>query len=264
MRRVEGITGMSIPNEETMGPVKVMIATEEPLLALGAARLLASAEDFIVTDSPASYTQVIPFLDQEKPNVVLLDVAPEITPALFAVIRKAAPDCRIVLWARSFTDEMTFQAVQCGVNGFIRRTMSNDEFLEALRAIARGREVEAAPPARGMKVPLTPRESQVVGLLAQGLKNKEIASCLGLSEGTVKSYLVHLFRKIGARDRFELALVGLKNTYCGEAFWDGQRSFVSRPEEERARPVLRSLVLVEPARRRGYPERIEKAAVAEG
>jgi hypothetical protein len=73
-----------------------------------------------------------------------------------------------------------------------------------------------------------------------------------------------LFKKIGARDRFELALLGLKNTYCGEAFWDGQQGFVSAPEEERARPVLRNLVLVEPARRRGYPERVQKAVGGEG
>ena len=238
--------------------IRIMVATEEPLLALGVACLLASAGDFAVTKNPATYTELIPLLGEEQPDLLVLDLAPEITPALFGVVRKSAPACRIVLWARSLTDELAFQAAQCGVSGFVRRTAPCEQFLEQLRRIAQGvSDMESPAPARGSKVPLTPRESQIVGLLAQGLKNKEIAACLGLSEGTVKSYLVHLFKKIGARDRFELALLGLKNTYCGEAFWDGQRSFVSEPEEGRARPVLRSLVLVEPARRRGYPERVQ-------
>jgi len=60
-------------------------------------------------------------------------------------------------------------------------------------------------------VHLSRRQSQLVGLLVQGLKNKEIATSLGISEGTVKAYLTTLFEKVGAKDRFELALYGLKN-----------------------------------------------------
>jgi DNA-binding NarL/FixJ family response regulator len=254
------------PNTPGAGDgIRIMIATEEPLLALGATCLLRSTADFTVTNNPISYTALIPLLEEEQPDLLLIDLSPEITPALFAVARRSAPACRIVLWARALTDELAFQAAQCGVSGFARRTASNEELLDQLRRIAGGaNDLARRTPPRGSTVPLTPRESQIVGLLAQGLKNKEIASCLGLSEGTVKSYLVHLSKKIGARDRFELALLGLKNTYCGEAFWDGQQGFVSAPEEERARPVLRNLVLVEPARRRGYPERVQKAVGGEG
>ncbi len=60
-------------------------------------------------------------------------------------------------------------------------------------------------------ISLSRRQSELVGLLVQGLKNKEIASALGISEGTVKAYLTTLYEKVGARDRFELALFGLKN-----------------------------------------------------
>ena len=131
----------------------------------------------------------------------------------------------------------------------MRRSCSGEEFLQHVRAVARGFEAfEELSPERTTKVPLTRRESQVISLLAQGLRNKEIANCLGLSEGTVKSYLVSLFRKVGARDRFELAILGLKNTYWGQAFWDGPNHFVTSPEQERSQPILRSLVLVEPAR----------------
>jgi DNA-binding CsgD family transcriptional regulator len=111
-------------------------------------------------------------------------------------------------------------------------------------------------PEHSKTVELTNRESQLVSLLAQGLKNKEIAACLGITEGTVRIYLSRLFAKIGARDRFEVAVFGLKNAYCGQATWDGQNAFVTENDEERARPLLKSLVLVEPQRRRGYGRRV--------
>jgi len=64
--------------------------------------------------------------------------------------------------------------------------------------------------------------------------------------------MTKLFAKVGARDRFELAIFGMQNLNCGHAWWDGYNAFVTEPDEERARPGLKSLLLVEPKRRRGY------------
>jgi len=189
--------------------------------------------------------------------MLLIDLGPTVTVALLSVLHEALPTCRIVLWTRSVGDEIALQAKDLGLAGIVRRTCSNEEFVSQLLTIAKGGSAFEAPvaePDRSTKVKLTRRESQIVTLLAQGLKNKEIATCLSLTEGTVKSYLVTLFRKVGARDRFELTVLGLKNSYCGQAHWDGYGSFVTEPEEERARPFLKSLVLVEPRRREGYPE----------
>ena len=158
---------------------------------------------------------------------------------------------------------MALQARQSGIAGIVQRTSDNENFMDQLKNIAKGRPVfENREPERSTQVKLTRRESQIIGLLAQGLKNKEIGACLGITEGTVKSYLVHLFQKVGARDRFELAVLGLKNAYFGQANWDGENSFVTESEDERARPFLRTLVLVEPARRGGYPEQSRQAAGA--
>ncbi len=65
------------------------------------------------------------------------------------------------------------------------------------------------------KIAITPRERQLMGLLAQGLRNKEIAWSLGIAEGTVKVYLSHLFTKVGVSDRLELALLALRNIATG-------------------------------------------------
>jgi len=119
--------------------------------------------------------------------------------------------------------------------------------------VARGGQLFESPkPPRSTTVELTPRESQLVSLLVQGLRNKEIGSCLGITEGTVRVYLSKLFIKTGARDRLELAVFGLKNALCGQSSWDGRDAFVTENDEGRAKPLLRSLLLVEPVRRRGY------------
>jgi DNA-binding CsgD family transcriptional regulator len=89
------------------------------------------------------------------------------------------------------------------------------------------------------RVALTQREGQLVSLLSQGLKNKEIATMLTISEGTVKVYLSRLFQKVGVKDRFELALFGLKNLTTGQ-LPVGEKGQRLGPG---AMPGLRSLVL---------------------
>ena len=100
------------------------------------------------------------------------------------------------------------------------------------------------------RVALTQREGQLVSLLSQGLKNKEIATTLMISEGTVKVYLSRLFQKVGVKDRFELALFGLKNLTTGQlpVGEKGHRAGAS------AMPGLRSLVLEASPRARRRPE----------
>jgi DNA-binding CsgD family transcriptional regulator len=99
------------------------------------------------------------------------------------------------------------------------------------------------------RVALTQREGQLVSLLSQGLKNKEIASTLLISEGTVKVYLSRLFQKVGVKDRFELALFGLKNLTTG------QLPVGEKGQRAAAMPGLRSLVLERPAERAETPTR---------
>jgi len=102
-----------------------------------------------------------------------------------------------------------------GVQGFLSTTASPDTMLECLRFAGSGEMWMERSLANTLlnsrPVALSRRQTQLLSLLVQGLKNREIASELGISEGTVKAYLTTLFEKVGARDRFELALYGLKN-----------------------------------------------------
>jgi DNA-binding NarL/FixJ family response regulator len=243
------------PNGDSV-PVRLVLYTDDTVLALGALSLFSALPQFRAVAAEPGLANFVALVEQTGPDVVLLDLTPEMTVGLISTLRRAAPEARLILWGRSFSDELRYQARQAGVTGFLERNLSVEEFKESLVGLAGGgQNAVFKKPEHSKTVSLTRRESQLVTLLAQGLKNKEIAACIGISEGTVRIYLSKLFAKIGARDRFEVAVFGLKNAYCGQASWDGQNAFVTENDEERARPVLRSLVLVEPQRRRGYARR---------
>ncbi len=230
----------------------ILVYSDEGVLATGAAGLLASAPDFHVV-MEAELSNLIPRASRLSPDLILLGLNPAMTLAFFSHLRQAAPFARIVLWDRHFSDELIEQTRELGGIWLLPRVNSSAEFLSSISKIASGDRPSIQSVAAGStKVSLTPREAQLITLLVQGLRNKEIGACLGITEGTVRIYLTKLFLKVGARDRFELAVFGLRNLHCGYAFWDGQNAFVTETDEERARPALRSLVLVEPERRRGY------------
>lgn len=237
----------------------ILVYSDEGVLATGAAGLLASAAGFhVIVESELS--NLIPRAGRLSPDLILLGLNPAMTLAFFSQLRQAVPLARIILWDRHFPDELVEQARELGGIWFLQRANSGAEFLSSISKVASGDQpaIQSAP-AGSTKVSLTPREAQLITLLVQGLRNKEIGACLGITEGTVRIYLTKLFLKVGARDRFELAVFGLRNLNCGYAFWDGQNAFVTETDEERARPALRSLVLVEPQRRRGY-RHLAKAA----
>jgi DNA-binding CsgD family transcriptional regulator len=107
-------------------------------------------------------------------------------------------------------------------------------------------------------VALTRRESQLVSLLSHGLKNKEIASTLFITEGTVKVYLSRLFQKLGVKDRFELALYGLKNLPAGTALLETPQPQPIQPQRKDVGQAqwLRSLVMEKPDLRARGPSAI--------
>ena len=150
-----------------------------------------------------------------------------------------------MLWGEALTGEFAFQAMQLGVRGILAGTISIEGLLAALENVHRGvlcfeQELMDSVLAH-TRVTLTRRQGQIVSLVSQGFKNKEIATAMGITEGTVKVYLYKLFRKLGMNDRLDMALYGLKNLFVAhDAAPDpfGPRSL--RPQV-RDRPNLHTL-----------------------
>jgi DNA-binding NarL/FixJ family response regulator len=147
-------------------------------------------------------------------GVVLLDFTPDVTYELLGRLKETG--AALALWSSGVTPEVAFQCLHNGVRGILRKTLSAESVNQALRMIANGElwfEKSLTDKMLSQeRIRLTRREAQLVSCVARGLKNKEIAFELGISEGTVKVYLSKLFPKCGAKDRLELALFGLANS----------------------------------------------------
>ena len=150
-----------------------------------------------------------------KPDILVLQVGPDVNVPLLDSLRHEFPECRIVLWARELSLSLAAQAVNLGVAGILRRSMPLSLVEKCIRRVSAGEkwfEKDLILQLLSAKtVTLTRRERQLVRLLSQGLSNKEIGNVLDLKESTVKVYLSKLYRKAGVTDRLELALIGLRN-----------------------------------------------------
>jgi two-component system nitrate/nitrite response regulator NarL len=192
----------------------VVVATEEPLVEIGARGYFAADPDFELAVVCGSVGDLLREAAAHRPDLVVWGLPLDTDLASLRQLQRSLP-CAIVLWTRGVSLEVAHLAVALGVRGFISTTSSLENFGECLRTAARGEMWMEQSLTMGLlasrPVSLSKRQNELVGLLVQGLKNKEIASAMGISEGTVKAYLTTLYEKVGARDRFELALFGLKN-----------------------------------------------------
>src|SRR5205823_11323888 len=219
-------------------------------LAKGLESVLRQVEGFELMPTCITLAALMEQIGQSSPDLLLMNLTNEITFAMLSEMKHAMAHSKIVLWVNSISTELAFQAMGLGVRGILRKTLPTELQVKCLQKVQAGELwfekalTDSFLCAR--RVALTQREGQLVSLLSQGLKNKEIATTLMISEGTVKVYLSRLFQKVGVKDRFELALFGLKNLTTGQlpVGEKGQRTSPSMM------PGLRSLVLERPAEQR--------------
>jgi DNA-binding NarL/FixJ family response regulator len=201
--------------------VQVLLYSDQTFLAEGLASAFRDRPLFQLAASCGSIAEAAEIVKDRDIHIGLIELTEEVTVPALLSIRRASPHCRLVLWISAISRELAFQAMELGVRGILRRSTPAERFFTALRTVHEGDlwfEKEMLESfLHGKRVVLTRREGQLVSLLSQGLKNKEIAWTLQISEGTVKVYLSRLFKKLGVADRFELALFGLKNMQSGYA-----------------------------------------------
>ena len=199
--------------------IRIALYARQPFVAQGLAAVLKSHADLELTACRDTLSGSLDYLRSSRPDVLLVHLISGISLSDLRAIRSAGR-CQIVLWGQQIEGEFAFQAMQLGVRGILPSHTSIDDFLAALRNVHRGAlcfERDLLESVLSQKrVALTPRQGQIVSLVAQGCKNKEIAFSLGITEGTVKVYLHKLFKKLGVNDRLDMALYGLKNLFGGQ------------------------------------------------
>jgi len=190
--------------------IRVLVVDDHPIVRSGIVGLLASAPDIEVVGEAADGRSAVDAAARLRPGIVLMDLRmPELDgDEATALILAEQPDVRVIVLTTYENDAAILTAIEAGASGYLLKAAPQEEILAGIRSVARG-EVALAPAIAAMlvgrlKTPaitLSPRETEVLGLVAAGLSNPAIAKRLFLGEATVKTHLLHAFEKLQVSDR---------------------------------------------------------------
>jgi DNA-binding NarL/FixJ family response regulator len=202
-------------------PTRVVIVDDHAVLRAGLQQLLAGEPDLEVVGTAADGAEAISVVRRLRPDVVLMDLQMPGVDGVAATREIVARELADVLVLTSYSDaERIVGALDAGALGYLLKDAEPDEVLSGIRAVARGespinpraaRELLGARRTAGVAADLTPRETEVLALVRQGLANKQIARRLGISDRTVKAHLTSAFQRIGVVDRTQAALWAERN-----------------------------------------------------
>jgi two-component system nitrate/nitrite response regulator NarL len=216
-------TGQRRNMDKHAAKFSVSLCETQPITVKGFRQLLDETEDLALLASHVSPTEWMMSGAAEQTDVLVIDKGLGAHLVLEGLNR--LPVARngqtqrpgVVIWGMSISEAEALKFLQCGARGIVRKSADLDSLLACLRAVAAGRSWmqdsvfrEAVPQDSPMRTDPTSREQQVMELVEQGYKNREIAQELGIRPGTVKIHLKHIFEKTGVHGRHGLALTGLR------------------------------------------------------
>jgi DNA-binding NarL/FixJ family response regulator len=207
--------------------IRVLLVDDQALFREGLETLLSVHKDIEVAGQASDGQEAVEVALQVHPDVVLMDVRMPVLNGVRATrrLKRALPQCRVIVLTTFDDDEYVFDALRAGAVGYLLKDVSSARLVEAIRATARGESI--LEPSVAAKViaeftrvanlvpsaqmdqlvePLSERELEILGLIARGASNREIADQLFIAEGTVKNHVTHILGKLGVRDRTQAAL----------------------------------------------------------
>src|SRR5215472_9609779 len=218
--------------------IRIVVADDHPIFRDGLCRLLALEDDFEVVAQASDGQQVLEILQQMEPDILLLDLKMPGLDGLATLqrLQAARNKTRVIVLTASDDKNEFVQAMKLGTSGIVLKQTATELLIKSIRKVHAGEiwldshttaavirqfvaaeepaapPMPAAPPTREReRSPLSQREREIVALVAQGFKNKEMAEKMFISEQTVKNHLHNIFDKLGVSDRLELALYAIHN-----------------------------------------------------
>jgi DNA-binding NarL/FixJ family response regulator len=233
-------TAINGPSSGTSIPVKskirIVVADDHPIFRDGLCKLLALEEDFEVVAQAQDGRQVLDVLQQFEPDILLLDLKMPGLDGLATLQRLqiAKNKTRVIVLTASDDKNEFVQAMKLGTSGIVLKQTATELLIKSIRKVHAGEiwldshttaavirqfvaNDDTPPPPPQVaprdreRSPLSQREREIVALVAQGFKNKEMAEKMFISEQTVKNHLHNIFDKLGVSDRLELALYAIHN-----------------------------------------------------
>lgn len=215
-----------------MSKIKVLVADDQVILSEGLCTLLSLEEDMDVLGSVQNGKEVLKFIKSKVPDIILMDIRMPVMDGVECtkIVREKYPNIKILILTTFDDDEYIQQALKNGASGYMLKDLTADKLSSAIRDVHHGNTVmhqritekiifgisKSNSIPKAIKTmegeTLTPRETEILKLLAQGLTNSEIAAKLYLSEGTVKNYITMLYDKTGIKGRTKLMSYAIQ---CG-------------------------------------------------
>src|SRR5947208_9475879 len=221
--------GMDPKRAQTAEALRVLIVDDHALFRRGLQMVLASEPDIEVVGEASDGAEAVEKAKALRPNVVLMDVRMPKRSGIEAagVIREELPDAKILMLTMSDEEADLYEAIKAGASGYLLKEISIEEVPDAIRSVWAGQsrispsmaskllsefaamsQRAGDPKAAGAQ--LTPREMQVLRLVAQGLNNKDIAEKLFISENTVKNHIRNILDKLHLHSRMEAVVYAVK------------------------------------------------------
>ena len=207
--------------------IRTVLADDQPLVRSGLRMILGAAPDVAVVGEASDGQEAVRVCAEQRPDVVLMDVrmpGMDGIDATRAVVTAEAPP-RVLILTTFDLDEVVYDALRAGASGFLLKDAPEERLVSAIRVVADGGSLFAPSVTRRLieefarrgtqagadLAALTPREREVLELVARGLSNAEIASRLWLSENTVKTHVARLLMKLGLRDRVQAVVLAYES-----------------------------------------------------
>ena len=197
--------------------IRVLSVDDHDLVRKGIAAILANAPGIDLVAEASSSADAVSLFHQHRPDVTLMDLRLPDRSGIETVtlIRQQCESARFIALTSYDGDQDIYRALEAGVRGYLLKEMVHTEIVHAIRIVHSGKRYipqEVSNQLSGFfpEVALTPREVDVLSLVARGLANKEIGDVLGTAAGTVKAHVQSILSKLNARDRTHAVTIGLR------------------------------------------------------
>jgi DNA-binding NarL/FixJ family response regulator len=197
--------------------IRILSVDDHDLVRKGIAAILSTEPDLALVAEAKTGAEAIQLFHKHVPDITLMDLRLPDRDGIEASkeIRKEFPAAKIVALTSYDGDQDIYRALEAGVRGYLLKDMVHTEVIRAIRIVHSGKrfipfEVTQQLSDFFPEVALTPREVEVLGLVARGLGNKEVGDILGTAPGTVKAHVQSILSKLGARDRTHAVTIALR------------------------------------------------------
>jgi two-component system NarL family response regulator len=197
--------------------IRVLIVDDHPLVRRGLEAILAVEDDMQMVAEARDGCEALEKFQEFRPDVVLMDLRMPKMDGIEATraLRALDPEVRIIALTSYHGDQDIYRALEAGIRGYILKEMAHTEVRDAIRTVHSGKRLLPAQVAERLgehfpKVALTPREVEVLGLVAAGLSNKQIGDRLFTATGTVKMHLQNILKKLQISDRTQAVTVAIE------------------------------------------------------